>query len=185
MNRNVPLASRTPLRRVAAPGNPWSTFAPRTVPLRTPQAKPKAAATGRGGTGQRKASPPGRFSDNTRHLIRTRAGEGDPHDAMCEYHENCWLGINGGEMQHVVARGMGGSRNPVINSPAGGILLCREAHALAEARDARMGKLGFWLPQGTDPLLVPMLLHGASGGGRLVWRSADGGYLNQAPEVAA
>jgi len=33
--------------------------------------------------------------------------------------------------------------------------------------------------------LVPMLLHGASGGGRLVWRSVDGGYLNQAPERAA
>jgi hypothetical protein len=55
-----------------------------------------------------------------------------------------------------------------------------------------MGVRGFWLPQGTDPRLVPMRLASEHGSGITAWRADDGigphgtGYLFEAPgEVAA
>ena len=44
-----------------------------------------------------------------------------------------------------------------------------------------MGARGFWLPQGSDPRLEPMMLHSAHGSGVLVWRSEDGRYLLEPP----
>lgn len=124
------------------------------------------------------------FSTRTRLLVRTRAGSGDPFDACCECC-GIWLGLHGGQVQHIVARGMGGTSNPVLKTAANGALLCGTAqsgdHGLAESRDPEMGARGFWLPQGTDPRLVPMTLFG----GVEVWRSEDGRYLFQAPAVAA
>ena len=81
---------------------------------------------------------------------------------------------------------MGGCKLAVINSCANAALLCRECHRLAESRDRDMLGMGFWLPQGTDPRLEPMMLHGAGGGGVAVWRGMGGEYLYQSPqEVAA
>lgn len=48
------------------------------------------------------------------------------------------------ELQHVRCRGMGGSRNPAINSPANLVWLCRPCHRLAEARVELMNVGGYW-----------------------------------------
>ena len=121
------------------------------------------------------------FSPRVRKLVRTRAGGGDLFVATCEA-DGIWLGEHGGEIQHIVARGMGGCKLAVINSCANAALLCRECHRLAESRDPEMRARGFWLPQGTDPRLMPMTLFG----GVVVWRSeTEPRYLYEAPEVSA
>jgi len=84
-----------------------------------------------------------------------------------------------------MARGMGGCKDPLINSAANCALLCRRCHDLAEARDPHMEAAGFWARQGTDPRMVPMMLASEHGSGILVWRSMDGRYLFEAPELAA
>jgi len=121
------------------------------------------------------------FSPRVRLLVRTRAGGGDPHDACCEAC-GIWLGEHGGQIQHIVARGMGGTSNPVLKTAANGSLLCGTAqtgdHGRAERRDPEMKARGFWLPQGTDPRLAPMTLFG----GVEVWRSEDGRYLDESPQ---
>ena len=124
------------------------------------------------------------FSARVRLLVRTRAGGGDPHDACCECC-GTWLGLHLGQIQHVVARGMGGTSNPVMKTAANGSLLCGTAqtgdHGRAERRDPEMRDRGFWLPQGSDPRLMPMTLFG----GVEVWRSEDGRYLYEQPELVA
>ena len=117
-------------------------------------------------------------------LIRTRAGGGDPNQARCE-HCGAFLGGSDGEFQHIVARGMGGTRSPVLSTAANGSLLCPWSHRLAESRSPQMEAAGFWLRQGTDPRLVPMMLASPHGSGVLVWRSEDGRYLPESPEAAA
>lgn len=125
------------------------------------------------------------FSPRVRRLVRTRAGGGDPFNACCECC-GIWLGEYGGQIPHIVARGMGGTSNPVLSTAANGSLLCGTAqtgdHGRAERRDPEMKARGFWLPQGADPRLAPMTLLG----GVVVWRSEDGRYLDEPPqEVAA
>ena len=138
--------------------------------------------------GQRKDGPRGEFSAATKLLVRKRAGNGLAEDAMCEA---CGIGLGRrwGQVHHIVNRGMGGSRDEVINSAANAALLCgtpvRGCHGLATALDEEMGARGFWLPQGTDPRTVPMMLASEHGSGISVWRSADGSYLFEAPAVAA
>lgn len=170
--RRTPLARTTPLPRTAGLARtPWSP----AVPL----------LSANGGTARRSA--PRRetgFSRAVKLQIRTRAGNGDPTQARCEA-TGVFLGEHGGEIQHIVARGMGGTSDPVKNSAANGCLLSPEAHRIAESRDPHMRAMGFWLPQGTDPRMEPMMLHGAGGGGCLVWRSMTGEYLFAPPEVAA
>ena len=125
------------------------------------------------------------FSTRIRLLVRTRAGSGDPYDACCECC-GIHLGLHGGQVQHIVARGMGGTSNPVLRTAANGALLCGTAqtgdHGRAENRDPEMKAKGFWLPQGTDPRLMPMTLFG----GVTVWRSeTEARYLYERPAVAA
>jgi hypothetical protein len=124
------------------------------------------------------------FPRQVKLLVRKRAGDGDPNDAQCEACP-AWLGPDGGEIQHIVARGMGGTSLAVKNSAANAALLCYRCHRLAESRDPEMRAKGFWLPQGSDPRLEPMMLFSAYGSGVLVWRSEDGGYLLAAPEGLA
>jgi hypothetical protein len=130
------------------------------------------------------------FSRSVKLKVRTRAGSGDAAAALCEAC-GLWLGRRHGECQHIVARGMGGTSNPLLSTAANAALLCRSCHQTAESRDREMGARGFWLPQGTDPRMVPMMLASEHGSGVLVWRAEDGlgpdgtGYLLQAPEVAA
>lgn len=76
----------------------------------------------------------------------------------------CGTPVRGREYsrQHRVARGSGGTRRLVINSPANLVLLCGSAttpdrcHARAEQRDPDMYAAGFWLHAVEDPLTVPV-----------------------------
>ncbi len=130
------------------------------------------------------------FSRDVKLQVRTRAGQGDADSAVCECC-GIWLGRYEGQVQHVVARGMGGTSNPVLGTAANGALLCGTPqsgdHGLAESRNTRMRAKGFWLPQGTDPRLVSMTLWT----GVRVWRAEDGkgpdgtGYLYEAPGSVA
>jgi len=128
------------------------------------------------------------FSRAVKLAVRTRAGSGDVNEARCECC-GIWLGRYGGQVQHIVARGMGGTSSPVLKTAANAALLCGTAqsgdHGLAESRDREMGAKGFWLPQGTDPRTVPMMLASEHGSGITVWRSEDGRYLLEAPEGVA
>jgi len=172
--RKAPLSQGVPLSR-KAPLSASRAGLGRTAPLR-PGRQPRAPRSETG------------FSPAVKLQVRTRAGNGDPDEARCE-HCGVWLGRYGGQVQHIVARGMGGTSNPVLGTAANGALLCGTAqsgsHGLAERRDREMGVRGFWLPQGTDPRLVPMMLASGRGSGITVWRSVDGRYLFEAPEVAA
>jgi len=117
------------------------------------------------------------FSRAVRLAVRTRAGSGDPDQAVCEAC-GTWLGGDRGQFQHIVARGMGGSGDPLIGSAANAALMSGTpqsgCHGRAEAGDAEM--YGFWLPFGTDPRTKSMRLYD----GRVVFRSTDGLYLARA-----
>ena len=94
-------------------------------------------------------------------------------------------------MQHRVARGQGGCKDPVINGAANAALMCGTAftgcHGLAESRKAehRMEARGFVIRHGKgpefDPRYVPLILLG----GVEVWLSEDGRYLYDQPQEAA
>jgi len=127
------------------------------------------------------------FSRAVKILVRLRAGGGDLEAAVCEAC-GVWCGPLLGEIQHVVARGMGGTSLAVMNGVANGSLLCGSAvlrsghHGAAEARDPEMERNGFWIKGRKDPRTVPMTLWD----GREVYRSEDGRYLDKAPgEMAA
>lgn len=98
------------------------------------------------------------FTPGVRLLIRTRAGDGDPAAAVCE---NCgvWLGLHGGQCQHIVARQMGGC---VYRNTAGnGVLLCGTpvtlCHGACERRDKALRDRGFWRYSADDPADFPVL----------------------------
>ena len=129
------------------------------------------------------------FSPRVRKLVRTRAGGGDLYLACCECC-GIWLGEHGGQVQHRVARGQGGCKDPVINGPANAALLCGtpftgchgdcEARHTPEAREMRAR--GFWIEHGTtrefDPRHVPLELLG----GVRVWLSeTEARYLYEPP----
>ena len=132
------------------------------------------------------------FSPRVRKLVRTRAGNGYPEQACCE---SCgiWLGEHGGQLQHRLARGSGGSKDPVVGSAANAVLLCGTpqslCHGLAESRDPKHGmeRRGFVIRHGVgpafDPRYVPLVLLGDV----RVWLSeTEARYLDEPPiEVAA
>ena len=124
------------------------------------------------------------FSTAVKLAVRTRAGNGDPDQARCEA-TGVWLGPDGGEVQHRVARLSGGRGRKApwwFSTAANAALLSREAHRLAEARDEHMRAAGFWLTSTQDATAEPVMLHDASdGGGLTVWLTPDGGYALQAP----
>jgi hypothetical protein len=126
------------------------------------------------------------FTTGTKLLIRRRAGGGDPVYACCECCGR-YLGQTLGEIQHVIARGMGGTSLEIMNSAANAALLCGSAirrdgcHGAAEARSALIGARGFFVLGRQDPRAVSMIL----ASGRAVWRSEDGAYLDTAPVVVA
>ena len=133
------------------------------------------------------------FSPRVRKLVRTRAGNGDAHLACCEAC-GTWLGEHGGQMQHRVSRGAGGSKDPVIGSAANAALLCGTSsngcHGDCEARHTErakeMRRRGFWIEHGTTLEFDPRYVRVTLFGGVKRWLSEDGRYLEDAPgELAA
>lgn len=89
-----------------------------------------------------------------------------------------------GSRQHRIARGSGGSRNPVISSVINGVWMCGSAtsrghHAVAESRDETMYDRGFWRKQAeVDELpLIPVIRWD----GCAYWPTFDGRWLPEAP----
>ncbi|HZR50048.1 MAG TPA: hypothetical protein VFB06_11070 [Streptosporangiaceae bacterium] len=126
------------------------------------------------------------FSRAVKILVRQRAGGGDIEQALCEAC-GVWCGPLLGEIQHIVARGMGGTSLAVLNSPANSGLLCGSAvlrsgcHGAAEKRDPQLEIRGFYIKGGRDPRTVPMTLYD----GREVYRTEDGRYAKKPPVEAA
>lgn len=93
-------------------------------------------------------------------------------------------------LQHRVARGMGGSRQPWINSPVNLLVLCGTAttpggcHLLCEQRDPGMHDRGLWLTTDQDPAEVPVYVRSEWGYERY-WLTADGGLSRTSPKGLA
>ena len=119
------------------------------------------------------------FSPAVRLLIRKRAGNGCTEDARCEA---ClvWLGEHGGQIQHIKARGTGGSRDPELGSPVGGALLCGTnetgCHGLCEARDRGMYAAGYWIKFAEVLGAKPVRVGWRTGTWTPQWLLADGTY---------
>jgi hypothetical protein len=111
--------------------------------------------------------------------VRARSGGGDPEKARCEAC-GTWLGADDGQIQHRLARGMGGTSLHVTNSIVNAALMCGSpfigCHGLAERRDPLFRVHGFWLRQGDDPAMTPIMLASPYGSGVTVWLRADGTY---------
>jgi 5-methylcytosine-specific restriction enzyme A len=140
-------------------------------------------------TRPRRSRPETGFPRAVKLLARTRAGNGDPEEARCECCGK-WLGRIGGEIQHRVARGYGGSRSPVINGICNAVLLCGNryegCHGKAEDRKPEMKDGGFYIPDGKgpghDPRLVPLRVRGEDGTVLAErWLTADGQWTTQDP----
>jgi hypothetical protein len=169
-------------------------MAPRTEPMSRGngfQRKPGAPRPARAVAERRPKASFGEFSDATKLLCRTRAGNGDVKHALCEAC-GIWLGEEGGQIQHIVARGSGG-RGPKapwwIASVVNAALLCGTpftlCHGRCERREAEMGPdgMGFWLKDAHDPSKESFMLHGRDGGATF-YRTVDGGYSTAPPAVA-
>lgn len=151
-----------------------------------PQAPPSVTAA-------KKVARDTGFSVEVKLMTRIRAGKGSAADACCEAC-GIWLGLLEGQCQHIVPR-MAGGRGPKapwwINAVVNSALCCGTpatgCHGRAENRELLLKSLGFWLPSSNDPMkqppMVPMTLHGLSGGTLVLWRTADGGYSDTAPEL--
>ena len=179
---------RTPLK--AGSGLQRTTSLARSSRLRTvpgvTEVKSAAARRSRPGAGE--------FSPEVKLQCRTRAGNGCADDARCECC-GCFLGRYGGQVQHRLARGIGGSKDPLVRSLANAALLCGTSvtpscHGDAESRDPErdMEAKGFVIRHGTgpdfDPRYVPVMLASPFGSRQMAWLSADGPeYLFQRPEL--
>jgi 5-methylcytosine-specific restriction protein A len=107
---------------------------------------------------------PRRRQTGPTYTIRMLVVERDQRACAC-----CGKTIGSGQwsMQHRLARGAGGTSNPLINAPSNLITLCGSAtspgcHLTAESREAGSHDAGFWLHHGQDPATVPVrhALHG-------------------------
>lgn len=78
-------------------------------------------------------------------------------------------------LQHRVRRGMGGSKDPAVNSPANAIVLCgtgtTACHGYVEHHPEWARFHGFAVPTWQDPALVPVrhFLYGAAFAGDTEW----------------
>ena len=122
------------------------------------------------------------FSRAVKLAVRKRAGGGDAGLALCECC-GTWLGQYGGDVQHIIARGSGGTSRPEINSIRNAALLCRRDHDTAEARDPELFERGFWRHSWEQVGAAPLML-GTPDGGFTRWLTADGGYSATDPGVA-
>lgn len=74
-------------------------------------------------------------------------------------------------MHHRRPRGAGGSKDPITNSPANGILACRPCHLEIESHRTKAFMDGWLLRQSQDPRNVPVRLYQ----NRWAFLTAEGG----------
>jgi len=187
-------AKREQALRDAGTYQPGSTFArPAPSPSQigsSPGVRPEARARETRNPAPKPSRETG-FTAAQRLLIRTRAGSGDPEQALCEAC-GIWLGRAGGQVHHRQNRQMGGSRRR--NRVSNGALLCGTPevgdHGEATRLAPRMKEMGFVLESWQKPEQEPFMLHGEQGG-LLVWADDSGNYVDEdgnvlaAPERAA
>jgi hypothetical protein len=143
-------------------------------PIGRSKAEPGTRTANRG-TGRKDTG----FSPAVKLAIRTRAGGGNPDEAgaeCCGIH----LGRHGGEIQHIIARGSGGTSRPEISRVINGALMCLPHHAEAEKRLPKWYDRGFWRKNAETPGMVPLEMHGADGGVTR-YLTPDGGYSEFPP----
>lgn len=157
----------TPFTSFQSLGSPISRTPMSRSGGRTPRPNPGRARNQARDTG---------FSQAVKLAIRARAGDGDPDQALAECC-GIWLGRYGGDIQHIIARGAGGSSRPSVNFVINGALMCRPHHELAESRDPGMYERGFWRHSWEVAGACPLMLHG----GFTRWLLADGTYGTEAP----
>jgi len=124
------------------------------------------------------------FPQRVKLAARTRAGDGDPYMARCEWC-HVWLGRDGGEVRRRVADG---STYPVLTSVANAVLLCGNRNEGCSRKAARRefeAEAGGWFIRGGegpehDPRRVPVLVS-LDGSTVFRWLSEDGRYAAQAP----
>lgn len=90
------------------------------------------------------------FPPNVRKLIQSRA--------LCEC-ERCTAN-NPVDIHHRRPRGAGGSKDPLTNTAANGVLLCRCCHMDIESYRETALSNGWIVRQGRDPREVPVLYRG-------------------------
>jgi len=186
VNRNVPL-KRGEARLSRTTGLKQGGELKRAKPFRSRPRQPAETPVR-----PRPSHPETGFLQAVKLKIRTRAGNGDIDQAACE---NCgrWLGRYGGEIQHRLARGSGGSRSRVVNGVSNGALLCGNryegCHKKAEDRDDDMRIRGWWIRSGKgpdhDPRFIPVVSRTADGDLSPRWFTADGGVTETDPRGAA
>lgn len=176
--RRTPLQRKTPMNRgkgilrVRVPVTPTSTHDPGEVALDltdSPRARAAAAAIANRQRSIENGSPAYRGLEDLSKRARTGDGSFSPrtraiiterdrgHCARC--------GVTAGlTFQHRINRGMGGTSDPVISSPANGILLCGSGttgcHGWVEANPEAAEKLGYAVPTYLDPATVPVWFWG-------------------------
>ena len=78
------------------------------------------------------------------------------------------------DLQHRDARGMGGTSNPLANSPVNLITMLRRCHNRVESRRfPEDNTRGYWLRMGQDPAEVPVTYWN----GRRAWLTTTGGLI--------
>lgn len=92
------------------------------------------------------------FSPKTRKLICERALY------RCE---RCSAN-NPTDAHHRRARGLGGSKDPLTNTAANGVFICRPCHSDIESNRTRALMDGWLLRQGQDPRDIPVLYRGTT-----------------------
>ena len=161
---------RTPLARVTPLGQGEARLA-RGVPLKRAPRERKAA---------RDTGP----SRKVRALVLARDGY-----RCC----GCGISVTGRpySLQHRVARGMGGTSRPDVNSPVNLLVLCGlsstpgSCHLACEQRDPVMHERGLWLRSTEDPALVPVMITSEHGSGMTVWLTPGGGHAFGPPAERA
>lgn len=140
----------------------------------------------------RRSRPETGFPRAVKLLARTRAGGGDPEQAVCECCGK-WLGLYGGQIQHRIARGIGGSKSRVINGITNAAVLCGNRYEgcnqKAEDREQAMKDAGWYIPDGKgpehDPRLVPVISRRDDLWLPPEWFTEDGRRVTEAPGAEA
>lgn len=110
------------------------------------------------------------FSPSVRQGIKTRAKD------ACERCCRPIFSWSPHEIHHRRPRGMGGSKDPLTNSLANGVLLCPPCHRFIEAHRDKARSLGWLVRQGQAPTEAPLYYHGS----RWVVLTLDGEILETA-----
>jgi hypothetical protein len=110
----------------------------------------------------------------TDRLVRLRA------DGECEA---CRAPLSATDTCSWVYVALGWNEDAVYTGPANALILCTPCRRLADALDTQMEARGIWVWSGPDPRLMPMVVPADGSSWRAVWRSEDGRYLLDPPEL--